>query len=252
MKSASFGRMLFGASAAMFGVICLMWHDAETWQSLHFIVNLPAGAAIGGALMVALIPSGLALPFPKSARAASLVLGIVFALFSLACIRDIVKVPNVYFTYGSFFEQFSMLCGALAVYAMTEPNATRAALLRRLARLGLGFSAVSFTVAQIVYPKITAALVPMWIPPSQMFWTILTTIAFGLAAIALLLNVKARLAARLLALMLVFFGLLVWLPLVIMHPQTHNDWSEFALNALIAGACWVVADSLNVEERRAY
>ncbi len=252
MKSASSGRILFGASAAMFGMICLMWHDADTWQSLHFILNLPAGSAIGGVLMVALIVGGILLLLPKATRTASIVLGIVLALFSLACLRDIVKVPNAYFTYGSFFEQFSMLCGALAVCALTEPNVARAALLRHVARLGLGLSAVSFTVAQIVYPKITADLVPKWIPPSQMFWTILTTVAFALAAIALLLNVKARLVARLLALMLVLFGLLVWLPLVIMHPQTHNDWSEFALNALIAGACWVVADSLNVEERRAY
>ena len=54
----------------------------------------------------------------------------------------------------------------------------------------------------MLYRHDTAALVPKWIPPNQMFWTILTTIAFALAAIAILINRQARLATRLMTLML--------------------------------------------------
>ena len=43
-----------------------------------------------------------------------------------------------------------------------------------------------------------------------MFWAILTTVAFGLAAIAILINWQARLAMRLMALTLGLFGVLVW------------------------------------------
>ena len=75
-----------------------------------------------------------------------------------------------------------------------------------------------------------------------MFWVTLTTIAFGLAAIALLIDRQARRAAYLMALMLVLFGLLVWVPILIAHPDKHFNWSEFALNFLIAGAAWLVAD----------
>jgi hypothetical protein len=34
MKTAFYGRIVFGASAILFGVIALMWHDPDTWQTL--------------------------------------------------------------------------------------------------------------------------------------------------------------------------------------------------------------------------
>jgi hypothetical protein len=75
-----------------------------------------------------------------------------------------------------------------------------------------------------------------------MFWAILTTIAFALAAIAILINRQARLATGLMTLMLALFGVLVWVPHLIAHPEAHFNWSEFALTCLITGAAWMVAD----------
>ena len=112
----------------------------------------------------------------------------------------------------------------------------------RLARLGLGVCAISFTLGQILLPRETADLVPKWIPPNQMFWAILTTVAFGLAAIAILVNRQARLATRLMTLMLGLFGVLVWVPRLFAHPTAHFNWSEFTLTSLITGASWIVAD----------
>ena len=112
----------------------------------------------------------------------------------------------------------------------------------RLARLGLGVCAISFTLGQILLPRETADLVPKWIPPNQMFWAVLTTVAFALAAVAILINRQARLATRLMTLMLALFGVLVWVPRLIAHPKAHLNWSEFALTFLITGAAWMVAD----------
>ena len=78
--------------------------------------------------------------------------------------------------------------------------------------------------------------------PSQMFWAIATTIAFGLAAIAILMNRQARLAMGLMTLMLGLFGVMVWIPRVMSDPKQHFYWSEFALNFLITGAAWMVAE----------
>ena len=74
-----------------------------------------------------------------------------------------------------------------------------------------------------------------------MFWAILTTVAFALAAIAILTNQRARLATRLMTLMLALFGVLVWIPRLLTHPALHLNWSEFALTFLITGAAWMVA-----------
>jgi len=55
MKTALYGRIVFGASAVLFGVIALLWHDADTWQNLQHIWSLPFGTIIGGCLMEAIL-----------------------------------------------------------------------------------------------------------------------------------------------------------------------------------------------------
>jgi len=243
VKTALYGRIVFGASALLFGVIALMWHDSDTWQNLQQIWRLPFGTLIGGFLMAALIAGGIGMQYPRTARLASVVLCVVYLCFSLACIPDIIAASNIYERYGgSFFLFFSLLCGAITLYAATEANAARAVTFGRLARLGLGVCAISFTLGQALLLRDTAHLVPKWIPPNQMFWAILTTVAFGLAAIAILMNRQARLAMRLMTLMLLLFGVLVWVPHLIAHPEAHFNWSESALTFLVTGATWMVAD----------
>ena len=243
MKTALYGRIFFGASAMLFGVIALMWHDVDTWQTLHSIWKLPLGSIVGACLMAAQIVGGIAMQHPRTARLASIILAVVYLLFSLACVPSIIAASNLFERYGgSFFQQFSLLCGAIALYSATQTDAAKAVRFGRLARLGLGVSAISFTLSQILYLRFTADLVPKWIPPNEMFWAILTTIAFALAALAILINRHARLATRLMTLMLGLFAVLVWIPRLIAHPEAHLNWSEFALTVLIAGACWMVAD----------
>ena len=244
MKTALCGRILFGAAAVLFGVIALTWHDVDSWQNLHHIWSLPLGTVISVSLMIALIVGGIGMQYPRTARVASVVLCIVYLCFSLACIPEIIAASNTYDRYGgSFFIFFSLLCGAIALYTATDPKTANLVLFRRLARLGLGVCAISFALGQILLPRETAGLVPKWIPPNQMFWAILTTVGFGLAAVAILINRHAKLAMRLMTLMLALFGVLVWLPRLIAQPKSHFTWSECALNFLVTGAVWMVAES---------
>jgi len=184
----------------------------------------------------------IAIIYPPFARTGFIVLGIVYTVFCLASIPDIRATPTVYGPYVGLFEQLSLVCGAIAGYAATKRNAARAQTLTVVARIGLGLCAVSFTLAQIFYFGVTARLVPTWIPPDQNFWAVLTTVAFALAAIAILANRHAGLAIELMTLMLVLFGLLVWVPKLVTQPGEHGNWSEFALNFLIAGAAGMVGD----------
>ena len=243
MKKVPYARIVFGASAVLFGTIALVWHDADTWQNLQHIWNLPFGSVIGECLMVAQIVGGIGMLYPRTARLASIFLCVVYLCFSLACVPDIIAAANIYDKYGgSFFLFFSLVCGAIALYSATAADAAKARVFGRLARLGLGICAISFTLGQALLLRETAHLVPTWIPPTQMFWAILTTIAFALAAIAIFIHQQARLAMRLMTLMLALFGVLVWVPHVIAHPQAHFNWSECVLTFLITGASWMVAD----------
>ncbi|HVN69235.1 MAG TPA: hypothetical protein VMU38_06280 [Candidatus Binatia bacterium] len=238
----SYGRLLFGLSAIFFGIIALRWHDAFTWQSLHQFWRVPFGTVVGNALMAAQIVGGAGLLFGRSARAAAVILGGVYSLFSIVCLPAIVAGPTAFDAYDGFFEQLSLLCGALAAYAGTLWPPSPA--LRLATRLGLGACTVTFTLAQAIYLGATAKLVPSWLPPNPTFWATVTTIAFGLTAVALLANYQARLASRLMSLMIAIFGLLVWVPLVFAHPSEHFNWSELALTFLIAGATQLVSDAM--------
>ena len=243
MKTAWYGRVVFGGAAVLFGVIALMWHDPATWQTLVQIWRLPFGTIIGGCLMGAQIAGGIGILFPRTTRFAALLLCVVYLCFSLACIPDIVAGSSLYERCGgSFFQHFSMLCGALALYATTEASPAKTLAFGRVARIGIGVCAISFALSQVLYFRLTADLVPKWIPPNQAFWAILTTIAFALAAVALLVNRRAHLAVALMTCMLALFGVLVWIPRLVAHPKTHSNWSEFALTMLITGAAWMVAE----------
>ena len=243
MRNPSFGRFVFGASAVLFGVIALMWRDADTWQNLRHIWSLPFGTVIGACLMIAQIAGGIGVVYPRTARLASVALCGVYLCFSLACVPEIVAAANIYDKYGgSFFVFFSLFCGAIALYAATGPDAAKAFPYGRGARLGLGVCAISFTLGQALLLRDTAQLVPRWIPPNQMFWAILTTIAFALAALAILINRQTKIATRLMTFMLGLFAVLVWMPHLISNPRAHFIWSECALTLLVTGAAWIIAD----------
>ena len=89
----------------------------------------------------------------------------------------------------------------------------------------------------------TAEMVPRWLPPDQRFWAIVTGACHLLAAAALLTGIRAQLAARLLTVMLLGFGALVWAPRLVANPGVHMTWAGNAVNLAIAGAAWVVADA---------
>jgi hypothetical protein len=99
-------------------------------------------------------------------------------------------------------------------------------------------------VMESIYLNAAANLVPKWLPPSQMFWAVTTTVLFALAAVALLANRIALLATRLLTMMLVIFGLVVWVPLLLLDPHNHTNWNETTETFAIAGAAWILADLL--------
>jgi uncharacterized membrane protein len=235
-----YARIVFGASAIVFGVVSFIWHDSDMWARLQPL-TAPFGTVAGWVLVLALIAGGLAMMVPRTIRPASIILGAVFGLYVLACAGTIISAPGQPGGYIDGFEQLAILCGAIAVFAASERDAARARVLGRTVRLALGVCAVSFGWAQVIYLQYTASLVPPWIPPNPVFWTKLTTVAFELAAVAMFMNRQARLAMRLLAVMTALFGVLVWIPMIAAHPSTLANWSEISENYLIAAAAWLVA-----------
>jgi hypothetical protein len=232
--ASNFGRHVFGVAALAFGLGTLAWHDYNGSHPLRYVVYAASAALIFG---------GAAIPFPRTAKTGAAVLGAAYLVFTLLCVPGIVAAPKVYNSWGNFFEQFSLLTGAAIVYARWS-SAWSPETLNRIGRILFGICTASFALEQAFYLDATAKFVPKWLPPSPMFWAVTTTVFFALAAVALLANRMALLAARLLTMMLVLFGLLVWVPLVLSDRHNHTNWSENAETFAIAGAAWILADLL--------
>jgi len=232
--SLNFGRHLYGVAAVVFGLITLAWHDYNGWHQPRYLVYAAAAALIIG---------GAVIQFRRAAKAGAAVLGAVYLIFALQCIPGIVAAPRVYNSWGNFFEQFSLVAGAAIVYARLS-TAWSPEMRNRISCILVGVCVASFAMEQAFYLPPTASLVPKWLPPSQNFWAVATTVFFVLAAVALVTNQMALLAARLLTMMLVIFGLFVWIPLLVSDPHSHTNWSETAETFAIAGTAWILADLL--------
>src|SRR5216683_1953217 len=214
--SSNLGRHVFGVAALAFGLITLAWHDYNGWHQPRYLINVSAAALIFG---------GAAIQFRRTAKTGAVVLGALYFVFGLLCVPQIFAKPQIYNSWGSFFEQFSLVTGAAIVYARLSSPWSRETL-NRIGRILLGICAASFALEQAFYLDSTAKFVPKWLPPSQMFWAVTTTVLFALAAVALLTNRVALLATRLLTMMLVIFGLLVWVPLLLSDHHNPTNWGE--------------------------
>jgi uncharacterized membrane protein YphA (DoxX/SURF4 family) len=244
------GRHVFGLAAVFFGVVALSWHDFNDWQQIRPLGNIPYREILLYVVAAVEIVGGVAIQWPKTARLGAVALGLVYLFFAVLWLPLFFEKPTVYDRLANFFEQFSLVSGALIVYATSGANGSaRAAKLGRIGYLCFGVCVVSFTVEQAVYLHGTADFVPKWIPPGQMFWAIATTIAFALAAIALLTGRSALLASRLLTAMIVGFGLLVWLPAPFADPHSLTNWAGNAENLGILGSAWIVTDYLGNNAR---
>lgn len=235
MTHSDLGRRLFGAAAFAFGVTTLAWHDYNG-APLPLYMAYAAGAAE--------VFGGAAILFRRTAKIGAAVLVAVFLVFALRCVPQIIAKPQIYNSWGNFFEQFSMVTGAAMVFGRFSPSWPHK-MVQRIGGIVLGACTASFALEQAFYLRPTATLVPKWLPPNQMFWAIATTVLFALAAVALLANRWTLLATRLLTLMLVMFGLLVWIRVLLADSHTHAYWSETIETFAIAGAAWILADLLS-------
>lgn len=226
------GRLLFGVASVAYGVVGLQsHHHAQTTSTFAHIAAVLE--IVGGAAIVFSLAEGIG----------ALLLLAAYLITTLLTVPAIVALPLSYNSWGNAFEQVSLLTGALLIFGGFSPG-VKPKSLQRIGEVLLGLCSMSFALEQAFYIKPTASLVPTWILPNQMFWAYATTVAFALAAIALLVNRSALLAARLLTAMVALFGLMVWVPAIAGHPHDLFSWSEGAETFAIAGASWILADLL--------
>ncbi len=239
MMKSQLGRHFYGLGAIAFGIITIVW------QQVNSLGNISHPEILVYIVGIAELFGGFAIMWPKTNRIGAITLGVIYLIFSLYRIIPIIKMPLAYFNWGNFFEEFSIFLGSVFVFASTIRNdPERASKIARVAYLCFGICVISYSLYQLFYLKYTAGLVPKWIPPGQIFWAVATTIAFALAAIAILSGYSALLASRLLVITFIGFTLLVWMPACITNPHVLAKWISNAETIAVAGSAWIVADFL--------
>jgi uncharacterized membrane protein YphA (DoxX/SURF4 family) len=237
------GIYAYAAGAIFLGLLGLVSGDfANPWQRVGPGVPLREPLAYLTALVE--LAAGLALLWPRAARAGALTLTVVFSVFTLLWTPKLFESLSGFDGPGNFFEEFSLVAGGAVLFARFSPAGSSIARRESLfARLS-GLSAITFGIVHIYDMPGLLTWIPAWIPPSQMFWAYATTIGFFLAAAAILSGIQAPLASRLFTAEIVGFELLVWVPKLLASPHDHFIWAGNGICIAIAGAVWAVSDSL--------
>ena len=86
-----------------------------------------------------------------------------------------------------------------------------------------------------------AEIVPDFLP-MPVLWVIVTGMGLVLSAISIVIGIKAKLAAKLLGLMLLLFAVMIHLPAGLMGD--HSELFEFFENFALAGAALYISSHL--------
>jgi len=245
-----FGWRVYGLGLMALAAVCFVWSGFDPGQPVP--KAFPERAVLGYAAAAFLLIAGAAIEWRRTTAWATAALTAYYMLIVVVLMYGhlMLKHYGEFGTYESAAEQIAIAAGALIIYAANANiDAALAARLTRVGQIAFGVCALIFGGAHFAYLNYTAALVPKWLPPNQVFWVYVTAIGHIAAGIAILTGVQARLAAILLTVMFASFTPLVHIPTLFADPSLHFNWSENAENLLLTGVAWVVADSLGRRRR---
>lgn len=239
----------FGSTAA--GVINFIWGDFDpAHQPIQaFGDHIPGRGALAYIAAAVLVAAGLAIVWRRTARPAAAALGLVHLMFAVFWLPRLYTAPHVLGFRApviigvlvGVFEQLILVAAAVIIYEAAGKELRWTPKLGLIARRTFGVGAIIFGVNHLDSIKMTAQMVPRWMPLGGSFWTVLTGIAFLLAGLAILFHILDVPAAWLLGLMLLVFSALALAPLAVAYPHAHAAWGGNAYNLTAVGAAWILA-----------
>jgi len=233
---------VYAAGSIAAGILDLIWRDFEAaHQPIQALGDrIPGREILACIAAIWLIAGGTAILWRRSARAGAWALAAIYLCFAAFWL------PRFYTAIHMLGFSFSLLTGLLVgVFQQLILVAAAAILIGKTSfvRWIFGLASIDFGLAHFTGVRQVAAMVPKWLPFGGNIWAILTGIAFVLAGIAILARTHDLLAARLLALMLLVFSVIVLAPRPFARPHDHVTWGSNAYNLAAVGAAWLAAES---------
>jgi uncharacterized membrane protein YphA (DoxX/SURF4 family) len=244
------GARVYGLAAIVIGITGIVWRDLAA-GGIAIPATLPGRAALAFIASALMIAGGVLINWRRLSAWGAALLTALFALdLILLCLPRLATHLTVFGYWDATAEPVALAAAGLIAYAMSAAIAP--ALSSRLQYAGravFGLCLFSFAWAHFAYLDRTVSMVPGWIPPSQMFWAWFTGLAAAAAGLAFISGVQALLAARLLTVMYVIFQIFVHAPILMAGGTKLFNWAENAVNLALAGAAWIIADSLAGHEK---
>lgn len=248
MRSAGVSRFLFAATLVGIGLAGLIAGDfGAIWQPVS--KTWPAREALVYTCALVSLGSGLGLLWRRTAAAAAGVLSVYLLLWLLVFkARFVLATPLSAVTWENCGETVAPMAAAWVLFAQSAPR-SRPGVFGvaagepglRLARALYGLAMIVFGLAHFAYAKLTASLVPGWLP-WHMPWVYLTGSAYIAAGAAILSGQLPRLAATLSAVQIGLFTLLVWAPVVAVGGG-RSEWNEAIVSWTLTVSAAVIAAS---------
>lgn len=248
------GIYVFGLASVAAGIMDLLWGEFEAaHQPIQALSDhIPGVKILAYIAAIWLITAGVAILGRATARGGAAALAIVYFIFGVFLFPRFYTAPHflghhpgVYIAVlASVGQQLILVIGAVIVYGSLGARHSLSPIGALISRWTFGLCSVVFGLGHLTAVHDVAPMIPNWMPLGGAFWIVLTGIAFVLAGLAILSGILDVLAARLLALMLLIFSLVVLAPMIFAYPHNHIAWGGNAYNLAAVGAAWIVADWL--------
>lgn len=232
------GRILFGVGMTALGWLGIV-NASFIFEWTPVPAQLPAQVTLAYVHGIVLITAGIGLLFEKSARLSSLILGTVWLLWTLLYLPRV--MANWRAALGAQFELLAMTSSLFLLAAVLEQPPKRIQAI--VSRYAFAICLPVFGVVHFLYAAGVASWVPGWLP-AHLFWAYFTGIAHCAAGFSLVSGVLVRLSARLFAIMLSSWVLIVHIPRVYATPNDRHEWTTLFIAIALSGAAWIVAGNI--------
>jgi len=246
------GRLFLAFPMAVFGVEHFIYADfvatlVPSWIPGHLFWTYFTG--------IALIAAALSITLKIQARLAATLLGIMIFLFVLmVSVPKIIASPGDRFVWNGGVRDLALSASAL-IFAATQTEAWqrhRQHWFIAIGRFGVAIPLLIFGVQHFIYPDFVPGIpvnkpMPIWIP-LHWFWSYFTGAAFIAASVSLMIKRRPRLAASLLAVMLLLWLLLIYIPTLVINPyDTGYALGNVAMHLALCGGALILAGTQSRE-----